>query len=124
GGGPHPRERAAHLLRRGFRAGEDQPDRAVVRRRDAGLHRKAFDSRQSPGGGGVSVHRLRSVHTEAGAGFRSAKRPLGRARQDRMWVARIMTDVITERSVGLSDFDTLAALESEAIHIFREVAGE
>ncbi len=30
----------------------------------------------------------------------------------------------TERDLGLTEFDTLAALESEAIHIFREVAGE
>ncbi|WP_442945573.1 sulfate adenylyltransferase subunit CysD [Nocardia sp. SSK8] len=30
----------------------------------------------------------------------------------------------TERELGLTEFDTLAALESEAIHIFREVAGE
>ncbi|WP_280471554.1 sulfate adenylyltransferase subunit CysD [Nocardia cyriacigeorgica] len=35
-----------------------------------------------------------------------------------------MTETISERTLGLTDFDTLAALESESIHIFREVAGE
>ena len=40
GGGSHPRQRAADQLRRGFRPGEDQSDRRVVRRRHAGLHRR------------------------------------------------------------------------------------
>ena len=35
-----------------------------------------------------------------------------------------MTETISARSLGITDFDTLAALESESIHIFREVAGE
>src|SRR5690348_4044590 len=118
-GGPDPGQRAPDLLRRGLRPGEDQPDRRLVRRRDGRVHRPARHSRQPSRRGGISVHRLRSVHTEAGTGIRSAKRPLGRPRQDRMRVARLMTSTVTD-----TQFDTLAALESEAIHIFREVAGE
>ena len=54
------------------------------------------------------------------AGRRPPQRPLGGVHQDRVRAARMTTDA-TPRPVGT---DQLAALESEAIHIIREVAGE
>ena len=41
GRGADPRQRSADQLRRGVRAGEDQPAGRVDRRRHAGLHRRA-----------------------------------------------------------------------------------
>jgi 3'-phosphoadenosine 5'-phosphosulfate sulfotransferase (PAPS reductase)/FAD synthetase len=76
--GADSRQRAADLVRRGLRAGEDQPARRVERRADAGLHRRQRRPGQSPCGRGLSVHRLRALHAEAGRGSRSAQRPLGR----------------------------------------------
>ena len=65
-------------------------------------------------GDGVPVDRVRPVHRQAAAGRRPALRPLGGHRQDRVRTARPMTVAL----------DALEVLESEAIHIFREVAGE
>src|SRR5680860_354017 len=83
-----------------------------------------------------------SLHVQASPWFRSAQRPLGGIGQNRMWIACIMTldqttdAVVVDRSSSFRSFradsyvadperfDTLDALESEAIHIFREVAGE
>ena len=57
------------------------------------------------------------------AGRRPAQRPLGRPGQDRMWVAR-MTATIDAPDRTPAPLDALGRLESEAIHIMREVAGE
>src|SRR5699024_146565 len=63
-------------------------------------------------------------------------RAVGRFDQDGMRVALIMTIDLTDDITTYTDdaardgrrapgaFDTLTALESEAVHIFREVAGE
>src|SRR5262245_43992256 len=54
------------------------------------------------------------MHRETVAGSRSAQRPVGRVGQDRVLAARMRAKTL----------DALDRLESEAIHIFREVAGE
>ena len=89
------------------------PIAAVVRRRHAGLHRRALDSRQSACRRGLSVHRLRSVHQQASPRQRSAQRPLGRSRQDRMRVARIMTvDIDTPSTILSCDWHTSSTLST------------
>ncbi len=72
------------LVRRRVRSGEDQPDRRVVRRRHAVLHRRALDSGESARRRGISVHRVRSVHQQASppAAIRAAAAGPVRPRQN------------------------------------------
>ena len=88
---PDARQRAADQLGQGIRAGEDQPDRGVVRRGHAELHRRQRCPGQSPCLRGLSVDRLRAVHGQAGRGRRPAQRPLGGPVQDGMRAARVVT---------------------------------
>ena len=76
-------------LRRGVRAGEDQPARGVVRRGHAGLHRYARRPAESACRRGISVDRLRTVHGQAGQRGRPAQRPLAGVGQNRMRTARL-----------------------------------
>ena len=89
--GAHPRQRAADQLRQRLRVGEDQPDRGLVRRGHAGLHRRQRHPGQSAGLRGLPVDRLRSVHRQARRGRRPAQRPVGRTGQDGMRSARLVT---------------------------------
>jgi sulfate adenylyltransferase subunit 2 len=123
GGVADARERAVHLLRRGFQPAQGESDRRLVRRGHAAVHRGERDPGESADRRRVPVDRLPALHQQARPRFRSSKRPLGRFDQDRMRTPRLMT--ISENPPATStEFSTLDALESEAIHIFREVAGE
>src|SRR3569832_1603221 len=76
----------------------------------------------------VSEHRLRAVHSEGGARRRPAVRSLGRTRQDRVRDPRMSLTETLAADVPVSDdsyrLDQLDALESEAIHVIREVVAE
>src|SRR5690606_647862 len=115
--GEHP----ARHLRREVRPRQGQPDRGVDRRGDGRLHRRARDPGEPAGLRGLPVDRLRPVHREAAAGRGQALGALGGDRQDRMRAARMTATLPVARASAL---DALEALESEAIHVFREVAGE
>src|SRR6185295_1183449 len=107
------------------RAGQDQPDRGVDRRRVQRLHPRARDPREPAGFDRLPVDRLRALHGSRGAGPGPAQRPVGGPVEDRVRTARLRKGRMTtlEPATDAAQ-DNLAALESEAIHIFREVAGE
>ena len=89
--GADPRQRAADQLGQGVRTGEDQPDRGVDRRGHAGLHRRQRCAGQSPCVRGLSVDRLRAVHGQAGRRAPTRAAAAGRAVEDGMRAARLVT---------------------------------
>ena len=116
---PDPRGDAPGHLGRAPRPRQDQPDRPLDRRADGRLHPRARGAREPAGRGGLPLDRLRALHRQAGPGRRPAQRALGGLLQDRVRAARM-----TAAAVETAQLDQLDALESEAIHIMREVAGE
>ncbi len=109
------------------------PDEVVdLRRRRTACCVNPLLSRRLP------VDRLRAVHPAGRPRRGPPRRPLGRARQDRMRAAHMTHAPTPDRGAPRDDDVTtdapaapptcrlsqLDALESEAIHIFREVAGE
>ena len=69
----------------------------------------------------LRLDRLRAVHPPRRPGRGPPRRPLGRARQDRVRAARMSATSVASTGLPTTQLDLL---ESEAIHILREVAGE
>ena len=98
--------------------------RRPLRRGERGL-------REPAAAGGLRLDRLRAVHARRRRRRGPARRPLGREGQDRMRAAHMSTTTLDSRprrragaATRSTSLDHLDHLESEAIHIFREVAGE
>ena len=91
--------------------------------------RRQPPSRQPAAFPGLPVHWLPALHPQGGARRRPPRRPLGRNRQDRMRTTRMST-FPTEETTQVTDaaastrLSSLDTLESEAIHIIREVVAE
>src|SRR5699024_4438545 len=120
------------LRRRNGQDVEEQPERRVDRRPARAVHRRPRGADQPPDRAGLPLDRLCDLHRQAPPRLRSAQRTVGRILQDRMRTALMTTtDTFTTDSKNgaapdavAPGFDTLTALESEAIHVIREVAGE
>src|SRR6185437_6244872 len=97
--------------------GEGQPDRGVVGRRPGAIRRGPRSAREPAAPARLPVDRVRAVHPGRRARRGRARGPLVRAGQDRVRAAR-MTAPTTPVSTQLD------LLESESIHVLREVAGE
>ena len=82
------------------------------------LRRGARRDRESAAAARLSVDRVRAVHPRGGAGRGRAGRPLVGAHQDRVRAARMTTLPAPSRATHLD------LLESESVHVLREVAGE
>src|SRR5699024_10930430 len=109
--------------------GQGQSPGRVVLRRPPRLCPRLRDAGQSTAVAGLPLDRMPALHPPRRRGRRPSRRTLCRNEQNRMWTPHMSIDNTHIDTPHIDDRprtgpSTLDVLESEAIHIIREVAAE